>query len=149
SEFSAYFYEDFVSTYRRLSSDEGAYNLIKEGISSGLYVPQLHGREHLHVASWLYALREGDPETRLAFNNQLYGHPSQYFKSTKMSFLSALHARTKDEQEFMNQSLRDASLMFEKIFGFKSESFIAPRYIWNESIESELQNIGIKYIQGL
>lgn len=149
SQFSAYFYEDFVSTYRRLSNDKGAYNLIREGISSGLYVPQLHGREHLHVTSWLNALREGDPETRLAFNNQLYGHPSQYFNSTKMSFLSALHARTKDEQEFMNQSLRDASLMFKKIFGFKSESFIAPRYIWNESIESELQNIGIKYIQGL
>jgi len=60
SNFSQYFYEDFISTYQRINYKTETFNLIKEGISSDIYVPQLHGREHLHVCSWLKALQEGD-----------------------------------------------------------------------------------------
>ena len=148
SNFSQYFYEDVVATYQSINGDNKVFNLIKEGISSGMYVPQLHGREHLHVKSWLEALKQGDNETKFAFDNEVYGHPTKYFGSTKMSFLSALHSRNNEEQQFMNQSLVESSVLFEKYYGFKSESFIAPRFIWNDSIESELNNIGVKYIQG-
>lgn len=149
SNFSQYFYEDFISTYQRINYKTQTFNLIKEGISSDIYVPQLHGREHLHVCSWLKALQEGDKETRFAFENEVYGHPTKYFENTKMNFLSALHSRNQVEEQLMRQSLVEASLLFEKYFGYKSESFIAPRYIWNDGVEGELNNIGVKYIQGL
>ncbi|NLO03841.1 MAG: hypothetical protein GX126_16245 [Bacteroidales bacterium] len=38
--------------------------------------------------------------------------------------------------------------IFEKLFGFKPKSFIAPNYTWHPSIEPTLSNYGIKYLQG-
>ena len=38
--------------------------------------------------------------------------------------------------------------LFEKIWGFKSKSFIAPCYVWSSDIEKYLVKVGVKYIQG-
>ena len=65
-----------------------------------------------------------------------------------MHLLTALHIRNPEEEKFAIQSIRESANLFEQFFGFKSESFIAPRYIWNDVIEKELANVGIKYIQG-
>ena len=148
NKFTEYFFEDFVTTYNRLTGDPSAFDLIRQGISAGIYIPQLHGREHLHVKAWLKALQKGDRETLLAFDQGLWGFPTTRFKGTKMNFSTALHIRNKEEEAFARISIKEAALMFEDIFGFKSESFIAPRYIWNEAVEDELNNCGVKYIQG-
>ena len=148
NKFTEYFFEDFVTTYNRINGDPSAFDLIRQGISAGIYIPQLHGREHLHVKAWLKALQKGDKETLLAFDQGLWGFPTTRFKGTKMNFSTALHIRNKEEEAFARISIKEAALMFEDIFGFKSESFIAPRYIWNEAVEDELNNCGVKYIQG-
>lgn len=148
NKFTEYFFEDFVTTYNRINGDPSAFDLIRQGISAGIYIPQLHGREHLHVKAWLKALQKGDRETLLAFDQGLWGFPTTRFKGTKMNFSTALHIRNKEEEAFARISIKEAALMFEDIFGFKSESFIAPRYIWNEAVEDELNNCGVKYIQG-
>lgn len=148
NKFTEYFFEDFVTTYNRINGDPSAFDLIRQGISAGIYIPQLHGREHLHVKAWLKALQKGDRETLLAFDQGLWGFPTTRFKGTKMNFSTALHIRNKEEEAFARISIKEAALMFEDIFGFKSESFIAPRYIWNDAVEDELNNCGVKYIQG-
>jgi hypothetical protein len=148
NKFSEYFYEDFVFTYKRIQNNDETFNLIKQGISSDIYVPQLHGREHLHVNVWLEALRNSDKETLVAFDNEVWGHPSSYFKNSKMNFSSAFHIRNLQDEKFALQSLNDAAKIFKYYFGFQSESFIAPRYIWNNTVEVELNKIGVKYIQG-
>ena len=53
-----------------------------------------------------------------------------------------------DEQQML-QSIDEAALIFENLFGFKSESFIAPRYIWNDNIEKQLNKNNVRYIQGV
>lgn len=149
SNFSEYFYEDFITTYNRINGNSKSYNLIKQGIESGIYIPQLHGREHLHVKEWLKSLKEGDKEVLFAFDQGIWGFPTKRFKKSKMNFSTAFHIRNKEEESFVVKSIDEASSLFEDIFGFKSESFIAPRYIWNEAVEKELNNCGVKYIQGL
>lgn len=148
NNFSEYFFEDFVTSYNRINGSSTAYDLIQQGTSTGIYIPQLHGREHLHVNEWLKALREGDKETLFAFDQGLWGFPTKRFKGTKMNFSTAFHIRNKMDEEFAIQSIRDAALLFEKYFKFKSESFIAPRYIWTDAVEKELKNLGVKYLQG-
>lgn len=149
NKFTEYFYEDFVATYNRINGDSSAFDLIQQGISAGIYIPQLHGREHLHVNAWLKALQEGDQETLLAFDQGLWGFPTKRFNGTKMNFSTAFHIRNKMDENLAVQSITEAAFLFEKYFGFKSESFIAPRYIWNDCVERELNNIGVKFIQGL
>lgn len=148
NNFTEYFYEDFRKTYIKIHGNANAFNLITEGINKEIYIPQLHGREHLHVIEWLKALKEDDRETRFAFENGLWGFPTKRFRENKMNFSTAFHIRNKKEETFARNSIKEASLMFENIFGFKSESFIAPRYIWNDAVEDELNDCGIKYIQG-
>ena len=148
NNFEKYYYEDFVSTYQRVNGNTETYELIKQGLDQGVYIPQLHGREHLQVNEWLNILREGDKEALLAFDNELFGYPTQRYRDTKMHLLTALHIRNPEEEKFAIQSIRESANLFEQFFGFKSESFIAPRYIWNDVIEKELANVGIKYIQG-
>ena len=77
NNFEKYYYEDFVSTYQRVNGNTETYELIKQGLDQGVYIPQLHGREHLQVNEWLNILREGDKEALLAFDNELFGYPTQ------------------------------------------------------------------------
>lgn len=148
NNFEKYYYEDFVSTYQRVNGNTETYELIKQGLDQGVYIPQLHGREHLQVNEWLNILREGDKEALLAFDNELFGYPTQRYRDSKMHLLTALHIRNPEEEKFAIQSIRESANLFEQFFGFKSESFIAPRYIWNDAVEDELNNCGVKYIQG-
>lgn len=148
SSFNEYHHINLRETYNRYNGNSTALDLIKEGINNGLFLPQLHGREHLHPIAWLEALKNGDQETLTAFSEHVWGHPSTYFKNSKMNFSSAYHLTSDEHNDFAKQAIREAGRMFEEEFGFKSASFIAPRYIWDEVIEKELFEIGVQYIQG-
>ncbi|MBJ7429489.1 MAG: hypothetical protein JHD28_11120 [Bacteroidia bacterium] len=45
--------------------------------------------------------------------------------------------------------IKDGLILFEKIFGFKAESFIACNYVWHPNLEQQLNEAGIKFIQGI
>jgi hypothetical protein len=51
-----------------------------------------------------------------------------------------------DEQDII---LKDANLLFNRIFGYQSKSFIAPNYIWSSRNEQILSSLGIRFIQGV
>lgn len=147
-DFLNYHYINLEETYQRFNGNSKVLGLINEGMSAGVYMPQLHGREHLHPLEWLKALQVGDKETISAFNEGVWGHPSKYFGNSKMNFSTAFHLLNQDHLDFAKKALMEASAMFENDFGFKSESFIAPRYIWGKNLEEILNDIGIKFIQG-
>lgn len=147
SGFSDYHYINLEESYRHYNGNSDVLQLIKEGMDNQLFIPQLHGREHLHPMAWLKALREGDKDTTIAFKEGVWGHPTSYFNN-KMNFSSAFHILDKDNLDFAKTALFEAAAMFENVFGFKSESFIAPRYIWDKNIEEILNGIGVKFIQG-
>jgi hypothetical protein len=148
SNFSEYHYMDLRNTYNEFNGDTKALDLFKEGINKSLLTPQLHGREHLHPIEWLKALRENDTSTIQAFDEKVWGHPSNYFKNSKMNFSSAFHVLNEKHFIFAEKSLKEAAEIFETTFGFRSDSFIAPRYIWDSKIEGVLNDIDVKYIQG-
>jgi hypothetical protein len=148
SNFSEYHYMDLRNTYNEFNGDTKALDLFKEGINKSLLTPQLHGREHLHPIEWLKALRENDTSTIQAFDEKVWGHPSNYFKNSKMNFSSAFHVLDEKQYLFARDSLTEAAKIFETTFGFQSDSFIAPRYIWDSKIEGVLKNVGVKYLQG-
>ena len=60
-DFKNYYYEMLPETYEKLSvinphAYKGAWDIWKEGIKSGLMVPQFHGREHLNLKVFLEKL---------------------------------------------------------------------------------------------
>ena len=51
-------------------------------------------------------------------------------------------------QELIEQNIKQGAILFQNVFGFKSESIIAPNYHWHPKLENTFNDIGVQYIQG-
>lgn len=146
SGFNEYITESFIDTLKRESGPE-AINLFKQGISEKLMFPQLHGREHLNVKRWMRALQDENGVTRKIFNQGLFDFSVSQTNITENSFVDALTPANNDELVYIGESIKEASIQFKEVFGFKSKSFIAPCYIWRPETEKAMFDASIKYIQ--
>ena len=148
SNFTEYHYELFTETLKRYPAHQRSFKLWRDGVDAGLFYPQCHGREHLNVSRWLKALNEGRGNIMMAFNQQLFdlSRPGDVINDN--SFMDALTYTTSREFEFIKNSIEEGLKLFYELFGYHSRSFIAPRYVWDPSLEPVLMNAGVQYIQG-
>ena len=146
--FQEYFYEPFTDTLKRYPNHQNSFQLWQEGIKNRLFIPQFHGREHLNVYQWMNDLRKGDELLREAFNNEMISISSIPSKMT-FGYMESLDYFEEAEKNTKNPGLFEGLDLFEKIFGYRSKSFIANCYIWSSSIEPFLKEQGIFYLQGI
>lgn len=149
SGFKEYFYEPFTETLKRSPLHDNAFELWLEGVSAGIFRPQLHGREHLNIKKWLRTLQSGDEITKLSFDLGTFGLTSSVDPRIKNNYMGAFNSGLDEDIEEYNQIITEAQELFTNIFGYKSESFIATTYTWNPKIEYSLKKNGIKYLQGM
>lgn len=148
SGFKEYFYEPFTETLKRSPKHEGVFELWKQGMEAGIFRPQLHGREHLNVKKWLRALQSGDEVTRLSFDLGTFGLTSTVDDRIKNNYMGAFNSGLENDIVEYDKIITEGQQLFERTFGFKSESFIATTYTWNPKIEKSLARNGVKYLQG-
>lgn len=149
SEFKEYFYEPFTQTLEKSPRHEGAFEMWKEGMEKGLFHPQFHGREHLNVKKWIKTLQTGHETTSLAFDLGTFGLTSAVDPTIKNHYMGAFNSGIEQDLKEYQIILKEGLKLFEQIFGYKSESFIATTYTWNPKIEKYLKEYGVKYLQGL
>jgi hypothetical protein len=143
SGFHDYFYEPFTETLQRFTGDGKTFELRKEGIEKRLFVPQLHGREHLNVAAWMKDLKIGDNQARLAFNEGVTGFvPPEY---PEVDYQAAFLLNNPLEMEYHEVVIKEGLDLFEKLFGFKAEYFVPPNGPFNNNLNKVLYENGIKY----
>lgn len=148
ADFTKYFFESFNDSYIRYQGSSKTLDTIRYGMKESFYFPQLHGREHLQISRWLKYLKSGDKETVEAFNNRVYGLSLKAASTTRKCFLPAFDIEAPDDTDSFLGILEQAQEIFRQHFGFSSESFIPPNYIWHPDLELHLKHIGVKYIQG-
>ena len=148
SGFEKYYPELFVETLKRYPGREKSFELWKQGMEDKIFFPQFHGREHLNVSRWMHSLQSHDFNTRLAFEYKMFDLSISDKKMGSCSYMDALRYDSEEEYNFIIQSLVEGLNQFESLFGFRSRSFIAPRYTWNSNIESHLKALGIDFLQG-
>lgn len=148
SDFTQYFFEPITETFKNSERHKGAWEAWQEGMKQGLIYPQFHGREHLNVKKWMNALQNPDSITRKAFEYGTFGLTSEVDSSIKLNYMGAFNSGLPEDITSYSQILSEGLDLFEKIFGFKSESFIATTYTWHPRIEKTLQNKGVKFLQG-
>lgn len=143
SDFREYFYEPFTDTLKRFQGCEHSFDLWKEGIAKQLFVPQMHGREHLNVTSWMNALKAGEEQTRSAFKEGLWGFVPRNYPATdyQAAFLLGSPSELKYHEEVIIEGLN----LFEKIFGYTAEFFVPPNGVMNNSLNNILFNRGIRF----
>lgn len=147
-DFENYHFKLITEGFKGIKGCEKSLGLWKEGNENGLFRIQSHGREHLNVTRWMHYLKENYPETRLAFDLGVYGLSTTITSEKRKSFLPAFDFTNKEEEMMANQIATEGLQLFEKIFGYKSTSFIAPNYTWGKSLEKTIGECGVRYIQG-
>lgn len=144
SDFAKYYFEPVTETLKRYPGRDSVELLWKEGNNDRVFHPQFHGREHVNTVRWMDALRERTPEIMFTFENE-----TTFSGDGDYNFMEVLDYNTPNDLKEMKESIAEGLAFFEKIFGFRAKSFIAPCYAWDSEIEETLSLNGVKYIQGL
>jgi hypothetical protein len=148
NKFEKYEYESFLKTLDRYPKHAKSFDLWKEGIEQKLFWPQYHGREHINVFQWMKSLKENDKNLRYAFENEMISI-SSLNTGLRFGHMEGLDYFSEEERQTKAAIIKDGMNMFEDIFGYKSLSFIANCYIWDDLVEQTLSQIGVKYLQGI
>ena len=108
----------------------------KEGIKKGIWLPAYHGNSHFNPEFWLKKLRN-NKDAKKAFKEFCYlGENKLYYNANTQTI------------NHHKESIQKGIKRFQKIFGFKPYSTIAPSYIWQLQTEKLFAEAGIKAIQG-
>jgi len=147
SKFQHYFYENLDDTLLKYPNHDKVKALWLKGLSNKYFIPQLHGREHLNVNVWMKDLQNGNKETIDAFNLNLFGVSSNITKNSRQSYQEAFgkNCGTYVEKE---KILIEAHEQFFNLFGYYSQTFIAPNYTWDKDVELILNKLGVTHFQG-
>lgn len=147
SGFTEYYYEPFTETLKKYPRHDKSFAYWKEGIDKMVFKPQFHGREHLNFQKWIRYMRNNNEAVKECCKQ---GVISLFINDNgrRETFLDAYNIVSSDERKGVSKSIEDGLTLFNDIFGFKSESIIAPCYTWDNYIEDIAFKSGIKYIQG-
>jgi hypothetical protein len=143
--------ESLDSTYERLSQEdpenfEGAFPLLKEGISMGLIRPQFHGREHLNVLAFNLLLRNKDATLMKNLKmSSLAGIPN-HKDLPNVRFSEAFSFWSKDEIAAHKTIIEDGLNQFEKVYGYRSATFTPPAMLIHPELYPFVETLGIQAI---
>lgn len=149
SDFEEYFYEPFTETLKKYPAHQNSFKLWKQGISEHIFKPQFHGREHVNIAFWLRELKSGNKEYKLAFENSFWGLGPIILGKVGHNIQASFDATNTLEIEKQKGIISDGLRLFEDIFGYKSNSFIANNFIWSPELNQTLYNSGVRTLQGM
>ena len=145
--YKKYSFVTIEDTYQESISSSNVLNLIRNGINEGIFKPQCHGREHFNVLEWLAALQHGDKDVLIAFQ---YGMCGIFPKSNPIrgnKYMVALKSVDKKSQQYVCDIVAQSLEMFNNVWGYRSRTFIAPCYTWNDKIEKVLRDNGVELLQ--
>ncbi len=148
SNFEQYQFEIFTETLKRNPKSDNVIQLYKQGLLSGVFQVQFHGREHVHVNNWLKKLRQKDRNFLDAFDNRMFTINDNRGNSCRYECLDSMAAYSTEDMFYIESSIKEGLRVFKDLWGFQSESIIAPCYTWNSELEPHFKVNGVQIIQG-
>jgi hypothetical protein len=146
--FQEYYFELFTETLKRYPAHDRVIDLYQQGIKEGVVKPQFHGREHVHIPHWLDGLRNGESKALDTFSHEMFSVYLGQGSTCNKEYLNAMAFYNSSQKEKIEESVTTGLQLFESIWGFKSETVIAPCYQWHSDLEQTFSFNGIKIIQG-
>lgn len=147
SDFQEYFFQPLHETLSEFPKSDRLFNLWKNGYELNIFVPELHGREHVNVRRYMKTLQkhEGKEGLRYALQYHSVG-PSGYNQFQYPNYLGALHPEGSDEISELHQYVLESGRLFQEYMGYQPRVFIAPNAEEPKELESSLNEIGVKYL---
>ncbi len=146
--FEQYHVEIFTESLKRNTKSDKVVELYKQGLDNGVFQVQFHGREHVHVNNWLKKLRQKDRSFLDAFDHNMFTINDNRGNSCRYECLDSMAAYSSEDMIQIEDSVRDGLKIFKDLWGFQSESIIAPCYTWNSELEPHFKLNGVQIIQG-
>jgi hypothetical protein len=146
SNFQEYSYETFIESYEKFYNSKNTFELIQQGFKDNLILPQFHGREHVQVEYWMRDLQANKQETRDGFDHSFFSFGKNHLDN--QGYLSAFNAVNTYDLEQVKRRIEEGTYLFEKLFGFKSRSIIAPQNTIHYSLLPFLKTLDYDVIQG-
>lgn len=146
SGYKEYYYKTVSETTADYDNSEMVVTLWKEGSKNRLFMPALHGREHLHVNSYLNHLEKYEA-FRIALDHESFG--IRWYKKAEMKghdHCGAFAPEHKTEIPKLVEVAHDACRLFEQICGYKATHFIGCSAQPAIEVEMALADEGVKYI---
>ena len=149
SEFEKYHYELITETFKRYPEHKNNFSIWKKGIENRIFWPQYHCREHLNVSLFMDALRKGNNSVHFGFENMMPGNITPGSAGIGNYFVEATnYSSLKDKEEKLGNFLEGLDI-FEKLFGYRSETIIPPSYIWCIDFNFAVFKKGVTTFQGI
>ena len=142
NNYTSYNYELFTDTLARYNRAD-AYQLWKEGIDSGVFYPEFHGREHLNVQYWLRELQQNDKLTRLAFDQSMWGFNRG---EGKLGYQAAFDLDQASDVQEQHHIIKDGLRLFKQLHGYNARFFVPPNGPINNQLEQTAAKNGIDYM---
>jgi hypothetical protein len=144
ADYSSYYIEPFTETLKRYPQHNNSFELWKQGIQSGIFFPQFHGREHLNVPLWMRALKNNIGDARLAFDYGVWGHINTH--PNNLFYQAAFDVEYPEDIIEHHEIVKDGLALFEKTFGYKASYFVPPNGPMNNSLLSTLADCGVRLV---
>ena len=150
NNYSKYEYELLPKTFDKLAEKHpkvyaGTWDLWQEGIEKGLMKPQFHGREHFNLNIFNDLLKKKDKDLiNVLKQNSYVTVPSH--KNYKNGWTSAYSFDKIEETTGFLENVERGLQSFEKVYGYKSNTFTPPAQEFPLHLEPKLSDLGIKYI---
>ena len=148
--YKKYLYEVLPTTFEKLATKDsaayaGTWNLWKEGIDNGIFVPQFHGREHFNLKVFNEKLRSKDKKLLTALKNRsLTSIVDSGYRT--INTMAAFDFWNLEENKIFEEVILDGLNKFEEVYGYKSIHFNPPGGREHPSIHKFLKSGGIKYL---
>jgi hypothetical protein len=147
NDFKEYFFEPFTTTLKRYPNHDRVLDLYHQGIQKNIFVPEFHGREHLHVASWIKALQANNLKVHQAFNRKFFFiDKKDLAQAIPHGFGTAYQVFEANEIKEHQSIVASGLELFETIFKYKAVLFVPPAQVYSTRLESIANSIGIRLI---
>ncbi|MBU2568706.1 MAG: hypothetical protein KJ725_01490 [Gammaproteobacteria bacterium] len=126
----------------------GIYRTMQKGIENDVFVPQLHGLEHLNGEAFVKLCRNNDPRTANAQADSHWWDWETLDSPLQGHYVDGSNLPTQPvDAKKARKIIETATETFQRLFGQPTLTTVAPCYLWNEDIEAEWSRHSIKAIQ--
>lgn len=146
SGFSKYYYEAFIDTLKRYYPNAEVFKLWCEGMGSGIFVPELHGREHITIQLWMEKLREGDKNLMVAFENGFTALDIPGLQGPAVGFRAEFYFTSEEQKPFLINSIKDGVSIFKKIFCVEPRIFVPSNGIFHPDFDKVVASTGVRFL---
>jgi len=146
SGYREYHFEKFTDTLLRYEHGAGVFELWKQGMERGIFVPEYHGREHITVQLWLQKLREGNQDLILAFDNNYVALRMKDAPSGTSGFRPEFYFNSQDQLPFLKGSIKSGVDLFKDLFGYTPRVLAPSNAIFHPDLERSVAKAGVKFL---